>query len=256
MGDGGGDAIGFVKVGWNPLTTTLVANEARALRRAATTDLTPVRAPRLLHHSTWNGLAIAFIEALPVTSQSEPRPQLLADSVSSIARGHQTSTVIEEPLAALTARLERLADSVLRTTVLELVHRIEHRHRGTPVHVGAWHGDFRPWNVDATPRELLVWDWERWAPAGAVGLDAVHYYFPLPRRRERADSYRRRVEDGFERSRRILDRGAISPRSWPAIRALHVVELLMRELEDVAVMPEIARPERTRRLIDLVEEIS
>ena len=87
MGDGGGDAIGFVKVGWNPLTTTLVANEARALRRAASTDLTPVRAPRLLHHSTWNGLAIAFIEALPVTSQSEPRPQLLAESVSSIAAG-------------------------------------------------------------------------------------------------------------------------------------------------------------------------
>ena len=160
-----------------------------------------------------------------------------------------------EPLAALTARLERLADSVLRTTVLELVHRIEHRHRGTPVRSARGTATSGPGTSTRRP-QLLVWDWERWAPAGAVGLDAVHYYFPLPRRREKSDSYRRRVEDGFERSRRILDRGTISPRSWPAIRALHVVELLMRELEDVAVMPEIARPERTRRLIDLVEEIS
>ena len=180
----------------------------------------------------------------------------MADSICSIAREHQTATVVDEPIEALTARLEQLPDCALRSTVVEHVRRVERRHGGTPVAVGPWHGDFRPWNVEATPDGLLVWDWERWAPDAVVGLDAVHYHFPLPRQSEPADSYRRRVEDGFGRSRLLLDRGAIPARSWPVIRTLHVVELLMRELEDVAVMPGVARPDRTRRLIDLAEEIS
>ena len=50
------------------------------------------------------------------------------------------------------------------------------RPAGTELRIGAWHGDWTPWNTAvARGRRVLVWDWERFATGVPVGFDALHY---------------------------------------------------------------------------------
>ena len=46
---------------------------------------------------------------------------------------------------------------------------------GEALELGAWHGDWTPWNMTATTEGLLVWDWERFGTEVPVGFDPLHY---------------------------------------------------------------------------------
>src|SRR5690606_7518829 len=74
-----GRAVGYAKVGVNDLTSRLVRDEIRALRRLADARLPDITVPRLLHQGEWNGRPLLVQEALPVGAQTErpTRRQLL-----------------------------------------------------------------------------------------------------------------------------------------------------------------------------------
>jgi hypothetical protein len=44
-----------------------------------------------------------------------------------------------------------------------------------PLPVGAWHGDWGPWNMAWQRGHPQVWDWERYGDGVPAGLDVVHY---------------------------------------------------------------------------------
>jgi hypothetical protein len=41
--------------------------------------------------------------------------------------------------------------------------------------VGAWHGDWTPWNMSRRRGRLQLWDWERFERGVPLGLDRCHY---------------------------------------------------------------------------------
>jgi hypothetical protein len=45
----------------------------------------------------------------------------------------------------------------------------------TPLDLGAWHGDWAPWNMAWVDGRVLVWDLERFADGVPVGFDLVHH---------------------------------------------------------------------------------
>jgi hypothetical protein len=41
--------------------------------------------------------------------------------------------------------------------------------------LGAWHGDWTPWNCAAAGGAVALWDWERFATGVPLGMDALHH---------------------------------------------------------------------------------
>jgi hypothetical protein len=56
-----------------------------------------------------------------------------------------------------------------------LIGRVADDCGGVPVTIGAWHGDWTPWNTAADGDALLVWDWERFGSAVPTGYDTLHW---------------------------------------------------------------------------------
>ncbi|MEE3918975.1 hypothetical protein V2I01_12700 [Micromonospora sp. BRA006-A] len=69
-----GRALGYAKLGVDPLTRALVHAEADALRRLAEVPLGPVVLAGVRHHGDWHGHALLVQEALPVRLPRPPRP--------------------------------------------------------------------------------------------------------------------------------------------------------------------------------------
>ncbi|MFI6325433.1 hypothetical protein ACIBG8_48500 [Nonomuraea sp. NPDC050556] len=77
--------VAFVKIGDTSRTCELITNEAAALRKLADLPLKTVVAPTVLHHGTWNGLAVLALSPLPVT-RGKVSPDLLRAAVREIAQ--------------------------------------------------------------------------------------------------------------------------------------------------------------------------
>ncbi|GAA3578311.1 hypothetical protein GCM10022419_069700 [Nonomuraea rosea] len=80
----GGKRLAFVKIGDSARARRLVTAEAAALRRLAGLPLDTVRAPAVLHHGDWRGLAVLALSPLPVRRGRVPAP-LLRAAVKEIA---------------------------------------------------------------------------------------------------------------------------------------------------------------------------
>jgi hypothetical protein len=52
--------------------------------------------------------------------------------------------------------------------------------------VGAWHGDWTPWNMARVPGEdrVRLWDWERFETGVPRGIDRFHYLVNAVTRRD------------------------------------------------------------------------
>lgn len=46
---------------------------------------------------------------------------------------------------------------------------------GAQLELGAWHGDWTPWNMAYDGAVLSVWDWERYQAGVPAGYDALHW---------------------------------------------------------------------------------
>ncbi|GII88814.1 hypothetical protein Ssi03_68040 [Sphaerisporangium siamense] len=140
-----GRPLAFVKIGDTDRSRALVRHESATLRTLATSPLSTVVAPTVLHHGTWNGLDVLALSPLPARRGRVPTP-LLERAIAEIATlGH----AVTETAGA-----------------------------GRPAGGHAWHGDFAPWNMAPGPDgRLLVWDWERFETGVPLGFDALHHFF-------------------------------------------------------------------------------
>jgi hypothetical protein len=173
-----GRTLAYVKVGVDPLTQRLVRAEAAALATLADAGLRRLTAPRVLHVGEWNGLTLLVLSPLPVGSRSRPTWQRVLDAQLELAG---IGSAAAEPLGtspywrALVDRVAALPPSDAAEQLAMLVARATDRFGDVPLRFGAWHGDWTPWNTAGAGDELLVWDWERFAPAVPVGYDALHW---------------------------------------------------------------------------------
>ncbi|WP_406039697.1 hypothetical protein OG799_29320 [Micromonospora sp. NBC_00898] len=174
-----GRALGYAKLGVDPLTRTLIDVEAAALRRLADLPLGPVTVAGVLHHGEWHGHALLVQEALPVRlPRATPAAAAATERAAMVAvagclgvrrrsyAGSEHAARLADAVDALGARPEA---GRLRA-VLKAVADVD-----PTVAFGAWHGDWNGGNsaVLADGR-VLVWDWERFEADVPAGYDALH----------------------------------------------------------------------------------
>ncbi|HEY1174541.1 MAG TPA: hypothetical protein VGF17_00160, partial [Phytomonospora sp.] len=174
-----GQTIAFAKIGVNPLTQRLVAEETEALQRLAKAELGKVTVPGVRHAGVWREHQVLVQQALPIwTDRVAVAPGRLAEAMREIATlegVHNRRLDESDYLATLRARLDALDDTAdareLRAAAVELLDAAA----GERVTFGAWHGDWTPWNMAMLADTVLVWDWERFCLEAPVGFDALHY---------------------------------------------------------------------------------
>ncbi|WP_067822309.1 hypothetical protein [Actinomadura kijaniata] len=174
-----GGSVAFVKVGDNPTTRGLIADEAAALATLAGRSLPGVAVPRLLHHGCWGPLGLLVLSALPTGARGE-RPR--GDAPLSAMRTLAVSAGPDRSALAGSAYLKRLrevpgrlTDPVQAERLAGVVDRVGDRHGDVALDFGAWHGDWTPWNMAWHRGVVRLWDWERFADGVPHGFDLLHY---------------------------------------------------------------------------------
>jgi hypothetical protein len=184
-----GNVLGYVKVGWNPLTRALVENEARVLAdlelRAA--SCVTFEVPRILHNGKWRELEILALSPLhgrlmrPTRSSVAPVAAAM-NEVARLSAGYETQLARSGYWQAMRGRITAAASD---DGIAHLADLVEERHVDDVLSFGSWHGDWTPWNMAWRGTTLAVWDWERSDDAVPVGLDAAHFDFQVALRAAR-----------------------------------------------------------------------
>lgn len=175
-----GGVLGFAKIGDSDQARADVAAEAHGLRQVSARTWEHLEVPRVLHESSWRGLSVLVISAL----DAGPTQALRDPWTRPTAAMEELSKGFEEPSSALDdlawwadqrATLGSLSDPDLRARALSCLEALEERASGREWRVGAWHGDWTPWNMASTRDRVRVWDWERFETGVPFGLDGVHH---------------------------------------------------------------------------------
>ncbi len=170
-----GRSIGFAKWGVNKLTDKLIFGEAQALRHIGQQNLRYLKAPDLLAAGKWAGHE--YFAQSDLSGRGEvPRDALIqamrelssvASSTVNIADNIYVKSLFSRLAALESTRGDLLTDSVQRILA----------EQSGSLKIGAWHGDWTPWNMVAGGPGVMVWDWERYECGVPVGFDALHYEF-------------------------------------------------------------------------------
>ncbi|MET8833969.1 hypothetical protein ABZV78_08650 [Micromonospora sp. NPDC004540] len=174
-----GRALGYAKLGVDPLTRALVDVEAAALRRLADLPLGPVTVAGVRHHGDWHGHALLVQEALPVRlPRATPAAAGVAERAAMVAvagclgvrrrswAGSEHAARLAHAVDALGARPEAGRLRAVLKTVADV---------DPTVAFGTWHGDWNGGNAAVlADGRVLVWDWERFEADVPVGYDALH----------------------------------------------------------------------------------
>ena len=201
-----GRTVAYAKVGIDPLTCQLVRAEAAALRRLATAGLKRTTPPQVLHDGPWNGLELLVQSPLPVDGRRwRPDIRRVLESQAEVAAiGRSTGERLAGSTywASLLGRIQALPPSPAAGKLALSTARLAHELGNVPLDVGAWHGDWTPWNTAQVGDRLLVWDWERFGTAVPVGFDTLHWHLQsdlVERLADPLESARRCVSEAGQR---------------------------------------------------------
>jgi hypothetical protein len=170
-----GTVLAFAKVATSAVSTPLLHAEAAALQRMTSHPVPGVVTPTLLDLGTWRDHAVLVQRALP-SAQSGQQPRVLpAAALAGVtAAGGLRRTTLGD--TAFWGRLTDLGPPTWHGADVSALTRLRDAiDPGTEVVLGAWHGDFGPWNAAWGADALEVWDWERFDPDVPAGLDAAHW---------------------------------------------------------------------------------
>ena len=177
--DEAGRTVAFVKAAHDERTRWLVRREADNLERLRRAGLRALELPEVVYAGTFGALEVLVLTPLASSQQAgretvgPPPLQAMAElaSVVSGARGPLRA-------GAFGARLQRLGRAAAtsgQSRLAEAVRVVLERHGEDEVDLGAWHGDWAPWNMGWAGGRLQLWDWERYAEGVPLGFDLVHY---------------------------------------------------------------------------------
>ncbi|MFC0029869.1 hypothetical protein ACFFMM_10070 [Micromonospora chaiyaphumensis] len=231
-----GRALGYAKLGVDPLTRALVDAEAAALRRLADLPLGPVAVAGVRHHGDWHGHALLVQEALPVRlPRATPTAAEAAERAAMVAvagclgvrrrswAGSDHAARLADAVDALGARPEAGRLRTVLKTVADL---------DPTVAFGAWHGDWNGGNSAAlADGRVLVWDWERFEADVPVGYDALHRAVQTAIGNDGVEPTEaaRALITGADRSLAPFDSAG---RGADLVAVLYLVELAARYLRD------------------------
>ena len=176
-----GTSVAFAKVGLTEHARADVRTEHDNLLTLAEHRLSDVvEVPRALGFHEWHGHPVLSMTPLPTPAHERrlTRPTELFEVMERFARRFDGGTVTlpEVPLwGSLSGRLDEISDDDTRDQLRTAMTRLADQAASTPVPVGAWHGDWAPWNMSRSRGRIRLWDWERFATGVPVGFDRCHF---------------------------------------------------------------------------------
>ncbi|MEU8259789.1 hypothetical protein AB0C02_04085 [Micromonospora sp. NPDC048999] len=231
-----GRALGYAKLGVDPLTRALVDAEAAALHRLAGLPLGPIVVAGVRHHGDWHGHALLVQEALPVrlpratpaAAEAGERAAMVAVAgCLGVRRGSWAGSDHAARLADAVDALGTRPEAGRLRAVLKTVADAD-----PTVAFGAWHGDWNGGNsaVLADGR-VLVWDWERFEADVPAGYDALHraVQTAIGHGGSAPTEAARALIAGADRTLQPFDQGG---RDADLVAVLYLVELAARYLRD------------------------
>ncbi len=184
---------GFAKVGDSPRARSDVVAEARALRLLAERAWYSFTPPALLGQIGWRGRIVLVMGDLHYDRAQRPEdrrgPPLTAMTELTEAYAGPPRELEE---LSWTRRQRRIADHLedarARRRMIAALDATVEAAAGRLWPIGAWHGDWTPWNMARWRGRLQVWDWERFEVGVPQGLDRLHYLVNVATRREGASA--------------------------------------------------------------------
>ncbi|MCZ2402937.1 hypothetical protein IV498_07000 [Paenarthrobacter sp. Z7-10] len=175
-----GRSLAFVKVGDSPTASTHVLREAESLKVLGSRGFSQFEPPSLIHLGAWEGMTVLVMSALDT-----------GPGARGIGLGRMRQRALEElgaafeqqpvplPQTPMWSRLRTdhayLLDTQACAAYRNCLDRVESQFSERVLPVGAWHGDFSPWNMAQRKGKLQLWDWERFEQGVPAGMDGVHY---------------------------------------------------------------------------------
>jgi Phosphotransferase enzyme family len=232
---GAGETAGFAKIGVSPLTRRLVRAEHDALEQLSQARLTEITIPRVLHHGEWHGLDVLVLSALPAWRRHRPLPgaRLAAamGELAGIAGLQRAPFGAGEYLRRLRARLVAAGEGAEQTALAHVLDAMTEEAGGAALTLGAWHGDWAPWNMASTGQGLAVWDWERFTHGVPLGFDALHYWLQAAVGPGHRDPQAAAAEC-LQRAARLLAPFGVAATEARLTAAVYLAELAVRYLGD------------------------
>lgn len=252
-----GDAIGFVKLAWNPVTAEAVENEATAMTTMGGSSRSAILAPRVLADGLVDGRRFVMTEPLPrgirhvpaTYSSLRPSEALgpgavqrwapIGDSgqVQLVLQGLRTTTSTTPP--ALSERAYNLAARVAAASTK------------VPI-ANFWHGDFVWWNTGRDPRgQLWLFDWETAQADAPAGMDSLHWYTHTADA-ENPDSVVTRVEAALAHTQPLLRSLGHSAASTSILAAWYAVTLVANEVRLAEALGDWERVKHSPALLEQI----
>jgi hypothetical protein len=259
VADAGGRIVAFTKVASDVATAGRVEREARLMRELGAELDGPVRLPRVLDEGRCGPFTVSVVEPLPQRTIGA-REQDGDRVMDRLAAFQAAGDAGRSPLQAtalwreLAARVETVTgpagpDSVngsagpgsvngsarpdLADALLALVAAVRRDDADRELAVGAFHGDWVPWNMGWADDVLWVWDLEYGSRQGPVGLDALRWVYQLEhvvRRRSLTDA----VAAMTAAAPRLLPRVGADPADTRALVRVHLTAVFATALGALA----------------------
>jgi hypothetical protein len=189
--DAGGRSLGFAKIGDSAQARLDVRAEAASLERISTVGWDHLQVPRVLHLGMWTDMVVLLQSALPTSPLQRPRhqwsvPRAAMDELAG-AFAESPAPLADLPWIHQQRRIaERLANERTRATLDRCLDALVDLAGSRAWPIGAWHGDWTPWNMARAPQngQVQLWDWERFETGVPRGLDPFHYLVNAVTRRD------------------------------------------------------------------------
>ena len=231
--DDHGDTVAFAKLGINDLTRALVTAEVTALRSLESIDFIALTLPRIVHSGRWREAEVLVLSPLDTRAGAESDPAILARAMVELcgSRGLDREILVHSSYwSRLRGRIETLRGphaTALFDAVLSLEACSHELHLG----MGAWHGDWTPWNMARRGDRIVLWDWERFGTGVPAGFDALHFELQSTIRRGRltpADALAALIGEAAV----LLAPFEVPSAAVPAVTATYLLEIGTRYLHD------------------------
>lgn len=224
--DGRGRCHGWAKIAWNDRTSALVGNEARWLQASPPP---PLAIPDLLVDQEVLGRRVVITSGRAPVRRRLRSPHEAPD-LSIVKAIAAMGTTGRGPLRG-SAWYASVLDVLPAADVDEaaVLHSVLAEYEDLIVDLGAWHGDFTPWNLMTSPAGVYLIDWEFAADEVPVGFDICHFHTQVGVEMMGLDTDAALGHSALRSPADLAILGVDGGQRWPIWR-LYLVELVRRFL--------------------------
>lgn len=181
-----GELLGYVKVGWNRETISLVQREEAILKQLVETSFSTVKVPCIIHAGWWNDHYLLIQEPPQGKTRNPPR-ELTMEHLEFLwelgrLKSSKSKLIESEHWKRLRKRVElvKMQGFSYYAHVFERsIGVIEDWIGDEALSFGFRHGDFTSWNMLLLKEKLYVFDWEYAEEYSPPGWDLFHFFVQM-----------------------------------------------------------------------------